>query len=89
MKYDFCPGPCALQGRDAADVVHVRVRQGYRLKLQAQTFERRDYLARLLAGIDAQRAARLLAAEQARVLLEGRERYLLDYHLLENPSRKR
>ena len=89
MQYHLRAGPRALERRDAADVIHVRVRQGNRLKLKPQTFERGDYLARLLARIDAHRAARLFAPEQARVLLKRRERYLLDYHPMQNPSRKR
>jgi hypothetical protein len=89
VKYDFSFGPRALERRHAADVIHVRVRQCNRLKLQAQTFERGDYLARLLARIDAHGVPRLLAPEQARVLLKRRERYLLDYHPMQNPSRKR
>jgi hypothetical protein len=70
-------------------VIHVRVRQRNRLKFQTQTLKRLHNLARLLAGVNADRAARLLATEQARVLLESRERYLLDYHQMQNPSRKR
>ena len=40
----------------------------------------------LVARVDADGAARLLAPDDARVLLEGRDGYLLDDHLLRKPS---
>ena len=84
MQNDLGPRPLALQGRHSADVIHVRVRQRNRLKLQPQPLQSLHDLARLLARIDADGAPRLLAAQDARVLLERRDCDLLDDHGLRN-----
>jgi hypothetical protein len=73
MKYDFRLGTQFLKTGDAADVIHVRVRQGNRLQAQFVTLQNLYYKLCFVARVYADCQFRLRASEDARLLLKWRD----------------
>src|ERR1051326_9170881 len=80
MNDDFRFRLLFLERRDPANVIHVRVRAGNGLEMKVVLFDRPNDSRGIVAGIDADRAPCLFAADDAGVLLEGGDGYFFDDH---------
>jgi hypothetical protein len=61
-------------------MIHVRVRQRNRLQLEPVSLKRLDHHFRLVTRINTNGTPRLLAPDDARVLLKGSNGQLFDNH---------
>src|SRR5437588_4154061 len=80
MDDDVRVGLSFLQACDTADMVHMRVCAGDGLQFKAVFVDGFNDAFGIVAGIDADRALRFLAADDARVLLKGSDSDFLDDH---------